>query len=349
MPDSPANSTRLTYKDAGVDVEAGQQIVESVRVIAQSASRPEVLSGIGGFAGLCELPKGYTQPVLVTATDGVGTKLKLAAACNLHSGLGQDLVAMSVNDVLVTGASPLLFLDYVSAGQLDRRTITSIVEGIAEACAFSGCALVGGETAEMPGLYQPGDYDLAGFCLGVVEKSQIIHGQDIAAGDRLIGLPSTGPHANGFSLIRMILQRKGIDLAQDSKLAAQLLAPTAIYSRNIENLMQHVSILGMAHITGGGLTENLPRMLASKDLGMTVSLENWSLPTIFRWLQEQGRLTDEEMLKTFNCGIGMVICISPKEVNKAQDLLQKCGVQAPVIGQIGTSNPGRVLFSGRWS
>lgn len=340
--------TRLTYKDAGVDIDSGQKILAPIKALAKKSERPEILSGVGGFAALCELPQGYRKPVLVTATDGVGTKLQLANAQNLHQGLGQDLVAMSVNDVLVTGAEPLLFLDYIAISQLDPLVVIAIVEGVSQACVLAGCTLAGGETAEMPGLYQPGDYDLAGFCVGVVEKDSIIDGRDIVAGDLLLGLPSSGPHANGFSLIRMILERRQINLSDHPELTEQLLAPTEIYSRVIRQLAEHLNLLGMAHITGGGLVENLPRMLSNNCLAVTVSLDKWSIPPIFSWLKEQGNISDEEMLKTFNCGIGMVVCIHPEDLGKATEILTQMQITPSVIGQIDQGLEKRITFNGHW-
>lgn len=325
----------LSYKQAGVDIDAGQAVIPSYKTIAERTRRPEMINGVGGFAALCELPAGYHQPVLVTGTDGVGTKLKLAIALDRHESLGQDLVAMSVNDVLMTGATPLLFLDYLAVGQLEPAIAVRIVQGIGSACELAGCALAGGETAEMPGLYQAGDYDLAGFCLGVVEKADIINGQAIQEGDVLIGLPSSGPHANGFSLIRAILEQTATDLATHSELADQLLEPTRIYTHSIQQLMSATQVLGMAHITGGGLVKNLPRMLpADTQLNITIELNSWQRPAIFDWLQKNGGISDQDMLQTFNCGIGIVACIRASEQKTALDALQKVGEHPIIIGQI---------------
>lgn len=329
-----------TYSDAGVNISAGNALIKPFKEIAERTLRPEMLTGVGsGFAALCTLPEGYKSPVLVAGTDGVGTKLKLAIQLDRHEGLGHDLVAMSVNDVLVTGAEPLLFLDYFATAKLDPKVAIRVVQGIGDACVLAGCSLAGGETAEMPGLYQKGDYDLAGFCLGVVERASIIDGQRIRAGDVLIGLRSSGPHANGFSMIRMILERQNINLAKEKDLAESLLTPTRIYSKPLHNLKQAVSILGISHITGGGLIENLPRMLPDPALGIEVNSSSWEMPSVFSWLQQAGNIEDHEMRRTFNCGIGMVFCIAASEQAKALTALKAMGELPIVLGQVIAGKP----------
>ncbi len=332
----PQNKSSLSYKDAGVDIQAGDQLVQRIKSVAKKTSRPEVLGGLGGFGALCEIPSGYQQPVLVSGTDGVGTKLRLAMDHNGHSTVGIDLVAMCVNDLLVTGAEPLFFLDYYATGQLNVEMAAAVVSGIGRGCELSGCALVGGETAEMPGMYEGEDYDLAGFCVGVVEKSQIITGQTIAAGDALIGIGSSGPHSNGYSLIRKILEVSAADPQQDlngSPLIQQLIEPTRIYVKPILQLLKTISVKGMAHITGGGLTENIPRVLPDFTQAQ-INTSSWQWPPIFKWLQDAGNVATEEMYRTFNCGVGMVICVAEHDLDSALKALIDAGETAWQIGTI---------------
>ncbi len=326
----------LTYRDAGVDIDAGDELVERIKPAAKRTMRPEVLAGIGGFGALFELSKKYQHPVLVSGTDGVGTKLKLAFQWNRHDTVGQDLVAMSVNDILVQGAEPLFFLDYFACGKLDVNTAASVVEGIARGCELAGCALIGGETAEMPDMYPAGEYDLAGFAVGAVEKSAIIDGHSIRPGDVVLGLASSGAHSNGYSLIRRILERARPDPDMDLggvPLADAVMAPTRIYVKPLLALMQAVHVKGMAHITGGGLTENIPRVLRDH-LTAVLERRNWALPPLFQWLQQQGGVADAEMHRVFNCGIGMVVIVSPAEAGMAMQLLAAAGEQVHHIGVI---------------
>jgi len=339
-------STALTYAAAGVNIEAGNQLVERIKPFAKSTSRPEVLGNLGGFGALCAIPQGYREPILVSGTDGVGTKLKLAIELNTHDTIGVDLVAMCVNDLLVSGAEPLFFLDYYASGHLNVDQAATIISGIADGCRQSGCALIGGETAELPGLYADKDYDLAGFCVGVVEKDQIITGQTIQPGDQVIGLASTGIHSNGFSLVRKVLADKDIRLdtpiqhnGQNSTLGQALLTPTQIYVSQIRNLQKTITIKGMAHITGGGITENVPRVLP-QDLKAQIVLSQWQVPELFVFLAEQGLISDSEMLKTFNMGIGFVIVVAKQDVTSTLDALQTQNQQAWHIGEIHTMNRG---------
>ena len=330
----------LSYRDAGVDIDAGGALVEGIKGVVQSTRRPEVLSELGGFGGLCEIPAGYQQPVLVAATDGVGTKLKLALAQGRHNSIGIDLVAMCVNDLVVCGAEPLFFLDYYATGKLDVAVATEVVTGIGRGCQLAGCALIGGETAEMPGMYQGSDYDLAGFAVGVVEKSRIIDPQRVQAGDILLGLPSSGPHANGYSLIRKILEHSGATLDTQLggvSLADALLAPTEIYVKPILSLAEQVDIHAIAHITGGGITENLPRVLPA-DCKAEIDSSTWQHPPIFFWLQEQGNVTPQEMLRVFNCGIGMIVAVAASDADTALTSLQESGVRAITIGRVSSRN-----------
>ncbi|MBT5887445.1 MAG: phosphoribosylformylglycinamidine cyclo-ligase, partial [Acidiferrobacteraceae bacterium] len=310
---SHPNDPPLTYRDAGVDIEAGESLVERIKPLVQKTQRPECLGNIGGFGGLFELPiDRYRRPVLVSGTDGVGTKLKLAVMLDRHDTIGIDLVAMCVNDVLVLGAEPLYFLDYFATGRLSPEHAQSVIAGIASGCETAGAALIGGETAEMPGMYSPGDYDLAGFCVGVVEKDQIIDGSHIRAGDQILGLASSGLHSNGYSLARAVLERSSATLGQpigETTLGEALLAPTRIYVRPILALLKAVPIHGIAHITGGGLTGNIPRILPD-NCDCRIDATAWPRPEIFQWLQSEGSIDDTEMLRTFNCGIGLVIIVS---------------------------------------
>ncbi|MAR91277.1 MAG: phosphoribosylformylglycinamidine cyclo-ligase [Pseudomonadota bacterium] len=344
------NKPSLSYKDAGVDISAGDALVQRIKSVAQRTQRPEVLGGLGGFGALCELPAGYRQPVLVSGTDGVGTKLRLAIEQQQHDGVGVDLVAMCVNDLVVAGAEPLFFLDYYATGRLDVEVAAAVVSGIGLGCEQAGCALVGGETAEMPGMYEGEDYDLAGFCVGVVEKEAIITGRDVAPGDRLIGLASSGPHSNGYSLIRKIIEVNAVDLNQElagRPLREHLLTPTRIYVKSLLALLQRTPVKAMAHITGGGITENLPRVLPEGTRAV-IDRASWQWPAIFNWLQQQGNVARDEMLRTFNCGVGMVLCVAPDQVDTALEQLREQGETAWVIGAVeaGADGASQVVYSG---
>ena len=327
----------LTYKEAGVDIDAGDQLVENIKPFAKRTMRPEVLGSIGGFGALVEVSKKFKNPVMVSGTDGVGTKLKLAFHLNKHDTVGQDLVAMSVNDILVQGAEPIFFLDYFACGKLDVAVATDVVKGIAYGCELAGCALIGGETAEMPSMYPVGEYDLAGFAVGLIEKENIITGKSIVPGDMLLGLASSGAHSNGYSLIRKIVERSGIDLhaANNAQLALDLLAPTRIYVKPLLALMNaHPAMVkGMAHITGGGLTENIPRVLPDA-VTAVVEKKSWVAPAVFAWLQEHGKVDDAEMARTFNCGIGMVVIVAKEAAETAKAHLQAAGESVFTIGEI---------------
>ena len=332
-----SNLTPLTYRDAGVDIDAGDQLVENIKPFAKRTMRPEVLAGIGGFGALVEISKKYKNPVLVSGTDGVGTKLKLAFHLNKHDSVGIDLVAMSVNDILVSGAEPLFFLDYFGCGKLDVAVATDVVRGIATGCEMAGCALIGGETAEMPGMYPDGEYDLAGFAVGVVEKANIIDGSTITPGDAVLGLASSGPHSNGFSLVRKIIERTNPELSADfhgRSLGETLLTPTRIYVKPLLKLMQSVPVKGMAHITGGGLTENIPRVLAD-NLTARLDKSTWTRQPIFHWLQEHGGVEEKEMHRVFNCGIGMVVIVAHEHADAATRMLEAEGECVWRIGEIG--------------
>lgn len=331
-----SSTTSLSYKDAGVDIDAGNALVDRIKGVAKRTRRPEVMAGLGGFGALCELPKGYQEPVLVSGTDGVGTKLRLAMDLGIHNTIGIDLVAMCVNDLIVQGAEPLFFLDYYATGHLNIDTAASVVDGIGTGCELAGCALVGGETAEMPGMYEGEDYDLAGFCVGVVEKSQIIDGSKVAVGDKLIGLASSGPHSNGYSLIRKIIEVAKADLQQkigDKTLAEALLAPTNIYIKSLLSLIKQCPIHALSHITGGGLLENIPRVLPASAKAV-IDTDSWQRPAVFDWLQQNGNVEEEEMHRTFNCGVGMVLCIPAEHVDQALQILASEGEQAWVLGEI---------------
>ncbi|MEM7019369.1 MAG: phosphoribosylformylglycinamidine cyclo-ligase [Pseudomonadota bacterium] len=321
----------LNYHTAGVDIEQGNALVEAIKPVVASTRRAGVLGGLGGFGGLFELPTGYQQPVLVAGTDGVGTKLKLAMQFNKHDTVGIDLVAMCANDILVQGAEPLFFLDYYATSKLDVDTATAVVKGIGQGCELAGMALLGGETAEMPGMYDDEDYDLAGFAVGIVEKNQILDGSKIQAGDALIGLASSGVHSNGYSLIRKIIELKQIE--PDQELVQTLLEPTRIYVKSLLSLRRTISVHGMAHITGGGLLENIPRILP-EGLCAEMDCERWSRPDIFRWLQQQGNIKSSEMMRTFNCGLGMVICVAPDELDNALQHLAELGETAWHVGNV---------------
>ena len=323
----------LSYRDAGVDIDAGDALVEAIKPFARRTLRPEVLAGIGGFGALCRIPRKYRQPVLVSGTDGVGTKLKLAFALGRHDTVGIDLVAMSVNDVLVQGAEPLFFLDYYACGKLDRRIATQVVKGIARGCELAGCALIGGETAEMPGMYPEGEYDLAGFCVGVIERSKIVTGKSIRPGDVLLGLASSGAHSNGFSLIRKIVERARPETA----MLDALMAPTRIYVRPMLKLMRAMTVKGMAHITGGGLVGNVPRTLP-RGTRAVIRGDAWPRPALFRWLQEQGSVAEPEMHRVFNCGIGMVAVVAAADARRAAAKLRALG---ETVYEIGTVEKGK--------
>ncbi|MBB70925.1 MAG: phosphoribosylformylglycinamidine cyclo-ligase [Legionellales bacterium] len=338
----------LTYKDAGVDIEAGNALIDRIKPHCRKTARPEVLTGLGGFGALFALDLNkYREPVLVSGTDGVGTKLKLAIDANLHDTIGQDLVAMCVNDLIVCGAEPLFFLDYYATSELTLDIAESVIKGIADGCELAGCALVGGETAEMPGLYQQGDYDLAGFCVGIVEKNQLITGKTIEPGDQLIALASSGPHSNGYSLIRKILDVNTIDLHTDvngQPLVQQLLAPTRIYVKTVLTLLEQVKLKGIAHITGGGITENLPRILPD-NCGAHIDTTSWELPPIFAWLQQQGDIEQSEMWRTFNCGVGLILCVAENDCEKVLNTLAELGETAWRIGSIEARDTQPIRYS----
>lgn len=329
--------SRLTYKDAGVDIHAGSALVERIKPIAAKTHTAGVLAGLGGFGSLFEIPLDrYKRPVLVSGTDGVGTKLKLALELGKHDTVGIDLVAMCVNDILVQGAEPLFFLDYFATGHLNVEIAAAVVEGIGKGCELAGAALIGGETAEMPGMYNEGDYDLAGFCVGIAEKDRIIDGSHITPGDCLIGLASSGPHSNGYSLIRKIIAHSDSTIDQsleERSIGDLLLEPTRIYVKAVLKLMGTIDIHGLAHITGGGISENLPRILPARNKA-SINLSAWDQPAIFRWLQRHGNVSESEMLQTFNCGLGMIVCIAAKDVTEALALLESLGETAFVIGNV---------------
>lgn len=336
------DNTSISYRDAGVDIEAGDALVEQIKPFAKRTMRPEVLGGIGGFGSLFEMPKKFKNPVLVSGTDGVGTKLKLAFQLNKHDTVGIDLVAMSVNDILVQGAEPLFFLDYFACGKLEVGTAADVIKGIAQGCEQSGCALVGGETAEMPGMYPAGEYDLAGFAVGCVDKEKIINGTTIAAGDVVLGLASSGAHSNGYSLIRKLIDKSGIDMDSDfhgKPFRDVVMAPTRIYVKPLLKLIEALPVKGMAHITGGGITENVPRVLP---VGVTAEIKkgSWAMPPLFTWLQAQGNVAEDEMHRTFNCGIGMVVIVSKEHADTALNLLKAEGETVSVIGHIRAQQAG---------
>jgi len=331
----------LSYRDAGVDIDAGNELVEKIKRSVASTKRPGVMGSLGGFGGLFELPlERYRHPVLVSGTDGVGTKLKLAIQLGKHDTIGIDLVAMCVNDILVLGAEPLFFLDYYATGALDINIAADVIEGIAEGCRQSGAALIGGETAEMPGMYQAGDYDLAGFCVGIVEKDNAIDGSKVEPGDVLIALASSGPHSNGYSLIRKIIEVSGSELSDDCdgvSLADALLAPTRIYVSALNDIINHVNVHALAHITGGGLLENLPRVLPENTCGV-IDTSSWSMPAVFKWLQQNGNVEQMEMYRTFNCGIGMVVVAPENDADSILQILEDNGSLAWRLGHIESSS-----------
>ncbi|HHH39762.1 MAG TPA: phosphoribosylformylglycinamidine cyclo-ligase [Sedimenticola sp.] len=333
----PPPKQGLSYRDAGVDIDAGNALVERIKPIVRNTFRPGVMTGLGGFGALFELPLAdYREPVLVSGTDGVGTKLKLALELGRHDTIGIDLVAMCVNDIVVTGAEPLFFLDYYATGRLDLEQATAVVSGIARGCELAGAALTGGETAEMPGIYAEGDYDLAGFCVGIVEKSRIIDRGRVSPGDVLLALGSSGPHSNGYSLIRRILDLAGADLGETvggRPLGEALLAPTRIYVKSLLELQRRIDVHALAHITGGGLPENLPRVLPDGTRAR-IDIGSWRRPAVFDWLQRQGGVAESEMLRTFNCGVGMVVCVAAGDAEAATTLLEKQGETVWRLGEI---------------
>lgn len=331
-----SNKPSLSYKDAGVDIDAGNALIERIKGVAKRTRRPEVLAGLGGFGALFELPKGYDEPVLISGTDGVGTKLRLAMDLKKHNTIGIDLVAMCVNDLIVAGAEPLFFLDYYATGKLNIDVAADVVDGIGVGCELSGCSLVGGETAEMPGMYEGEDYDLAGFCVGIAEKSKLIDGTKVSADDILIGLESSGPHSNGYSLIRKILEVSGAKLDQklgDTDLASALMAPTKIYVKSVLQLIKSSEVHALSHITGGGLLENIPRVLP-ENCKAIIDTNSWQLPEIFKWLQTEGNVDSTEMYRTFNCGVGMVISVPASTAESSIELLNSLGEKAWKIGHI---------------
>ncbi|WP_166838735.1 phosphoribosylformylglycinamidine cyclo-ligase [Rheinheimera pleomorphica] len=337
--------TSLSYKDAGVDIDAGNALVERIKGAVKRTRRPEVMGGLGGFGALCQIPAGYKEPVLVSGTDGVGTKLRLAMDLKRHDGVGIDLVAMCVNDLVVQGAEPLFFLDYYATGKLDVDTASAVVNGIAEGCYQSGCALVGGETAEMPGMYHGEDYDIAGFCVGVVEKADIIDGSKVQPGDQLIALASSGPHSNGFSLIRKVLEVSGQspDTMLDGKsIADHLLEPTRIYVKNLLNLFKHTPVHALCHITGGGFWENIPRVLPENTKAV-IDGNSWQWPVIFNWLQQQGNISRHEMYRTFNCGVGMIVVVPKAQLQNALSFIKAAGETAWHLGEIHAATAGEEL------
>ena len=356
--DEKSSAGGLTYKDAGVDIEAGAELVNRIGAACKATHRPEMLSNLGGFAAMTEIPEGYPQPVLVSGTDGVGTKLKLAIDYNRHDGVGQDLVAMCVNDVLVTGAEPFLFLDYYATGALDVDVAARVITGIAKGCEIAGCSLAGGETAEMPGFYDADEYDLAGFCVGVVNKPDVIDGSQVNIGDVIIGLPSSGPHSNGYSLIRKVLEKQGMqhDAANPTnpELLDELIAPTRIYVKPVVRVIRRGEssttpqpIHAMVHITGGGFYENIPRVLNADNHAALINIDAWQWPSVFSWLQQAGNISQQEMLTTFNCGIGFMLVVAADRAADVMALLETEGEQPIQIGQIvdadHTAGSGQIL------
>lgn len=350
-PNTPnSDPTSLSYKDAGVDIDAGDALVQRIKSVAKATTRAEVVGGLGGFGALCRIPTGYQSPLLVSGTDGVGTKLKLALQLNQHDTIGQDLVAMCVNDLLVCGAEPLFFLDYYATGKLDVDTAATVIAGIGEGCRLANCALIGGETAEMPGMYQDEDYDLAGFCVGVVEESEVITGKNVQQGDVLIGLASSGVHSNGYSLVRKVIEVSGVDVTSaqlgDKPLKDALMAPTKIYVKAIQalqNALGNANIHAMAHITGGGLTENLPRVLPD-DLAASIDTQSWTMPAVFDWLQTNGNIALSEMYRTFNCGVGFVVILPSDQAEQAIKLLNDNGETAWRLGEIVARDTDAVTY-----
>lgn len=336
-----SNNKSLSYKDAGVDIDAGNELVNRIKSVVKETKRPEVMGGLGGFGALCAIPQKYKQPILVSGTDGVGTKLRLAMDLNRHESIGIDLVAMCVNDLIVQGAEPLFFLDYYATGKLNVDVAATVVTGIAEGCKQSGCALVGGETAEMPGMYHGDDYDLAGFCVGVVEKEEMIDGSKVQDGDALIALASSGAHSNGYSLVRKIIEVSGVNPATEQldgkPLADHLLAPTKIYVKSVLDLISKIDVHAIAHITGGGFWENIPRVLPDNTQAI-IDESSWQWPSIFNWLQQAGNVSRHEMYRTFNCGVGLIIALPKQLADQAINLLNEHGEKAWLLGEIKTSS-----------
>jgi phosphoribosylformylglycinamidine cyclo-ligase len=342
--------TSLSYKDAGVDIDAGEALVDRIKGAVKRTTRKEVMGGLGGFGALCQIPAGYKEPVLVSGTDGVGTKLRLAMDLKRHDSVGIDLVAMCVNDIVVSGAEPLFFLDYYATGKLDVNTAATVVEGIAKGCELAGCALVGGETAEMPGMYHGEDYDIAGFSVGVVEKSEIIDGSKVKAGDQLIALAASGPHSNGFSLIRKVLEVSGQDpqtMLEGKTIADHLLEPTRIYVKNLLALIKSMPVHALCHITGGGFWENIPRVLPENTQANIIE-SSWQWPAIFSWLQQQGNVERHEMYRTFNCGVGMIVVVPATHLDAALAQLKAAGENAWHLGEIKqvAANKAQVVIQG---
>ncbi len=332
----PSSQKPLSYRDAGVDIDAGNQLVEDIKPLIARTLRPEVLGGLGGFGGLFKVPEGYAEPVLVAGTDGIGTKLKLGIDSDRLDGLGRDLVAMCVNDILVCGAEPLFFLDYFATGRLERGVATRVIAGVAAGCEEAGCALIGGETAEMPGLYRAGEFDAAGFSVGIVERAALLDGQQVEAGDIVLGLASSGPHSNGYSLIRKILEVSAADPAQacgDESLIDALMAPTRIYIRAVLPQIRAKRIHAISHITGGGITENLPRVLPDT-LSAEIDPQAWPRPAVFQWLQDQGQVAEDEMRRTFNCGIGLILVVPAAQATPCREALVAAGESVFAIGRI---------------
>ncbi|MDT0594305.1 phosphoribosylformylglycinamidine cyclo-ligase [Glaciecola petra] len=328
----------LSYKDAGVDIDAGNALVEKIKTVTKKTHRPEVRGGLGGFGALCSIPQKYKHPLLVSGTDGVGTKLRLATDHNMHAGIGIDLVAMCVNDLIVQGAEPLFFLDYYATGKLNVDTAVEVVTSIGKGCELSGCALIGGETAEMPGMYDGNDYDIAGFCVGVVEADNVIDGSQVRAGDALIALGSSGPHSNGYSLIRKIIELANINLTEklDNKpIIEHLLAPTKIYVKSVLALLESYPVKAISHITGGGFWENIPRVLP-QDLCANIDASSWQWPSIFKFLQRHGQVTEHEMLRTFNCGVGLILAVDNKLAPQIVQFLNQQGENAWLIGSVSS-------------
>ncbi len=331
-----SNNQSLSYKDAGVDIDAGNALVERIKGAVKRTKRPEVMGGLGGFGALCQLPSGYKEPLLVAGTDGVGTKLRLAIDLKRHDTVGIDLVAMCVNDLIVQGAEPLFFLDYYATGKLNVDVAADVVGGIADGCVLSGCSLIGGETAEMPGMYEGDDYDMAGFCVGIVEKSKVIDGTKVKPGDQLIALGSSGPHSNGYSLIRKVIEVSGADLNAEfhgKPLADHLMAPTQIYVKPVLELLKQIDVHALSHITGGGFWENIPRVLPASTKAV-VNENTWQWPAVFDWLQENGNIERHEMYRTFNCGVGMVIVVAEQDLESSLAILKQAGENAWHIGEI---------------
>ena len=334
------SNTPLTYRDSGVNIDTGNALIDRIKPHTKRTTRPEVMGGLGGFGGLMSIPQGYKEPILVSGTDGVGTKLKLAIEAGIYDTIGIDLVAMCVNDIIVTGAEPLFFLDYYATAKLDNNIAEDVIKGIADGCVESGCALIGGETAEMPGMYAKGDFDLAGFSVGVVEKSEILDPANVKAGQVLLGLASSGPHSNGYSLIRKVIEVSGASLADtfnNTTLGQALLAPTVLYVKPILAALKKHNIHAVAHITGGGLTENIPRVMPNNSKGV-IKLSSWKRPAIFDWLQDQGNIEAQEMLRTFNSGIGMVLVIDKADADAVSKTFSELGIDNSVIGSIETSD-----------